>query len=232
MKKISDEKIIEELFDRGAHLGHKKSKINPRSKKFVYKVESGISIIDLTKTVEMMHKAEEFLKEASKKGKKMLVVATKKTLSEYVRDLCQKQGIPYISKKWPPGLLTNFDTIHKNIRKLRQMRKEKEEGEWQKFPKHERVKLQKKLNRLEKIYGGIEQLNSLPDILLVVDSNREKNAVIEANKLKIKTVGVVDTNSNPDDLTYPIPSNDDLLEPVAYILDFLINIYTGKNNKK
>ena len=132
MTKKNIEKIAKELFDRGAHLGHKKSKVNPKSKKFIYKIESGISIIDLTKTIENLEKALSLIEKEAKEKKKLLVVATKKVFSEQIREFCEKNNIPHITKKWPPGLLTNFETIYKNVKRLKEMENNKKEGLWQK----------------------------------------------------------------------------------------------------
>ncbi len=236
--KAQEQKEIETLFDKGAHLGHKKSKMHPKTRRFIYRIENGITIIDLTQTVKLLHEALEFVKKQAKEGKTMLIVSTKKTFEKELKELCEKNNVLYVTKKWPPGLLTNFKTIYKNnIKKLREQKKEKEEGEWKKFPKHEQVKLTKKLNKLERVYGGIEKLEKIPDFLFVIDIMKEKNAVHEAEKLKIPIVAIVDTNSNPEKIQHPIPANDDLLDPVLYISKQIITTYSknrdeGRKSKK
>ncbi len=155
-----------------------------------------------------------------------MVVATKKVSAQTVYSLCQKNNIPAITVKWPAGLLTNFDNIIKNVKKLTAMKEDKEKGEWNKFVKHEQIKLDKQLKRLEKFYGGIVNLNKLPDVLFIIDIKKEKNAVEEAKKLNIPIVALVDTNCDPDKVDYPIPGNDDLEESVNYFVNQIIEAYT------
>lgn len=219
------DKKIQELFDASCHLGHKKNKIHPKAKKYIYTFEQGTSIIDLTKTVDFLEKAKKFIQELAKNKKKILIVATKKIASGFVGQICQANNIAYINNKWPAGLMTNFETINKNIKKLKQMTKEKEEGEWKKFVKHEQIKLEKKLKKLEKFYGGIALLEKLPDALFIIDIKKEKNALIEAKKMNIPVVAIVDTNVNPDQVDYPIPANDDASSSIEYIVKEVINSY-------
>lgn len=222
MKNI--EKVIEELFKRKVHLGHKKNRLHPKAKKYIYTIENGTSIIDLTQTVSLLEKAKKFISELASHGKTLLVVATKKSAVSAF-DLCQKNQIPLINVKWPAGLLTNFDNIIKNVKKLKTLKEEKQNGAWEKFVKHERVKLEKQLRKLEKLYGGIANLEKLPDALFIIDIKTEKNAVYEAKKLKIPIVALVDTNSDPTQVEYPIIGNDDLSESVEYFINEIINTY-------
>ncbi len=226
--------LIQKLFELNAYIGHKKSKTHPKAKKlYVYKNENGISIIDLSKTVEYLNKAKKFVYNLGKEGKTLLFVGTKKNISGIIAENCKKHALLYVSFKWPPGLLTNFSTLKKNIELLKKMKKEREEGDWEKFPKHERIKLNKKLNKLLRIYGGIEKLESLPDAIYIVDLRKERNAVKEARKLKIISVGITDTNVDPTLVDYPIPANDDYPQVVEFITKEIINSYLeGKKAKK
>ncbi len=216
---------VEELFKIGAHLGHKTNRVHPKAKKYIYTIESGVSVIDLTKTVELIEKAIEFVTKLAKEQKTLLVVVTKRISSQFTKELCQKNMIPYVTVKWPAGLLTNFEMIMKNIKKLVTMKEEKEKGEWNKFVKHEQFKLTKVLNRLERFYGGLIGLTKLPDALFVIDIKKEKNAVLEAQSHKIPVVAVVDTNVNPDLITYPIPANDDSLPSIEYFVTKMVEAY-------
>lgn len=225
-----NQKQIKELFDVKAHLGHKTSRTHPKAKKYIYTSQNGVSIIDLTKTLELLEKSLLFVQDLAKKNKVLLMVATKKIASAKIQDLCRKHSIPYISTKWPAGLLSNFETITKNIKKLIQMKKDRDEGAWLKFVKHDRVKLEKQLTKLEKAYGGLIQLDKLPDALFVVDIKKEKNAVKEARNIFIPILAVVDTNVDPDLVDYPIPANDDSLSSVEYIVNRVVDTYVKHKN--
>jgi small subunit ribosomal protein S2 len=225
IKKIS----AEELFAHGVHLGHKTSKVHPRSKKYIYKIEKGSSIINLFKTVKELDKAREFLFNLGKEKKSLLIVATKNQIRNLIKEICtnvnKNNSIFYITNKWIGGYLTNFEEILKNLKRLKQMKKDKEEGAWNNLPKHERIKLMKKLGKILEIYQGIENLEKLPDVLYIVDIKKERLAVSEAQRKQIPTVAIVDTDSDPDLVTFPIPGNDDAVSSVKYISQQLIEAY-------
>ena len=227
------EELIQKLFELNAYIGHRKNKTHPKAKKmYVYKNQNGISLIDLSKTVENLKKAEEFVFNLGKDNKTILFVGTKNTIAPVVEELCKRAETLYITHKWPPGILTNFETLRKNIELLRKMKQEKERGEWEKFPKHERIKLNKKLNKLLKIYAGVEKLETLPDALYLIDLRKERNAIKEALKLNITTIAIVDTNVDPTLVDYPIPANDDYPEVVKFITERIITSYLqGKKAK-
>jgi small subunit ribosomal protein S2 len=225
---MTDQTHIQEaeaLFKLGAHLGHKKNRLHPKSKKYLYSVIDGVSVIDLAQTVQQMNKAKNVLAEAGKEGKVVLVVATKKVASTYTSDLCKELGVAFITTKWMPGLLTNFDTLIKNVRKFTQMKEQQANGEWDQFVKHERMKMAKEMTRLEKLYGGLEKLTKKPDVLLIVDIKKEKNAVIEAKAYNIPVVAMVDTNSNPEEVGFPIIVNDDAPAVVEFVVNELVQTY-------
>jgi len=227
MTKISDfEKKVEELFKLGAHLGHRKNRVHPKAKKYIYKIENQTSIIDLTRTVSLLEKAKEYVQKLKKDKKSILFVGTKRSAANIIKELGEKYGFYYITNKWPPGFLTNFEMFLKNnIQKMNKMREEKEKGEWQKFIKHEQVKLQKELKKVERVYQGVSTMEKLPDVLFIVDIKKEKNAHTEAKKLNIPVIAIVDTNVNPDLVDYPIPANDDSAETVAYIIKEIVDSY-------
>lgn len=218
-------KEMEKLFELGAHLGHKKNRLDPKARKNVYKIENGTSIIDLTKTVTQLEKANAFLKEIAKKGNTVLVVGTKKIANNVIKELSSSKNIPYMTNKWLPGLLTNFETLSKNVQKLKNLKNEQESGAWDELVKHERMELAKTISKLERLYGGLELMESRPEVLIVVDPKKEKNAVKEAKSFKIPVVAIVDTNSNPETIEYPVVANDDAAEVVEYIMNSLLSTY-------
>lgn len=217
---------IEKLFKLNAHLGHKSNRIHPKAKKFIYRMDEGVSIIDLTKTVDLLDKAKKFVADLSKDSKRILFVVTKKNVATITEEVCKEKALPYITVKWPAGLLTNFETLLKNINKLKSMREDKESGAWNKFVKHEQVKLQKQLNRLDKFYGGLVSVDRLPDALFIVDTKKEKTAILEAIRTDIPVVAIVDTNVDPEQIKYPVPANDDSPETVEYIIKEIANAYS------
>lgn len=233
MKKAGiDVKEIKALFDADLHLGHKKNRLHPKVRKFVYKIESGISIIDLTYTVKQLEAAKDFLKKVGKDNKTVLFVATKKVASQFTTDLCEKNGFSYITNKWLPGLLTNFETIIKNVKKLKELKEQKDSGQWDKLVKHERVKLNKHIMRLNKFYGGLINLEKRPDVLFVLDAKKEKNSIIEAEKMNIPVIAVIDTNANPEDVDYPIIANDDSPTAIEYLMTEIVSTYVRSKKTK
>lgn len=227
---------IKDLFDVKAHLGHKTSRVHPKARKFIYTVENGISIIDLTSTSAYLEEAKKFVRQLAEENKILLIVCTKRVASGKVQEISKQNSIPFVCTKWPAGLITNFETITKNIKKLIQMRKDKAEGVWEKYVKHDQIKLDKELSKLTKAYDGLTQITKLPDALFVVDVKKEKNAVDEANKLSIPVVAIADTNVDPGLVAYPIPANDDSLSSVEYIVNIIVEAYakhrTDQTSKK
>jgi len=222
--KINDR--IEKLFKLNPHLGHKSNRIHPKAKKFIYRIDEGVSIIDLTKTIDLLDKAKKFVADLSAESKKILFVVTKKNIASITEKVCKEKNLPYITVKWPAGLLTNFETLLKNINKLKSMEEEKANGSWNKFVKHEQVKLQKQLNRLNKFYGGLVSVTRLPDALFIVDTKKEKTAILEAVRTNIPVIGIVDTNVDPEQIKFPIPANDDSPETVEFIIKEIAKAYS------
>ncbi|MCX6730569.1 MAG: 30S ribosomal protein S2 [Candidatus Roizmanbacteria bacterium] len=224
-------KEIEKLFEAGAHLGHKKNRLHPKARKYVYKMVNGVAVIDLTITAEQLHVAKEYLKDAAKNGKRLLVVGTKRVASQFVQEYCKEKGIPHITTKWMPGLLTNFETLSKNTKKMIDYETGKENGSWDQFVKHERTKMQKDLNRLKRLYGGIEDMKKKPDVLFIIDIKREKNALKEAKQNGIPVIAITDTNTNPDTVDYPVVANDDSPTSAHYVIESILSAYTVEKSE-
>ena len=219
------DKKVADLFEAGCHLGHKINRVHPKAKKYIYSIENGVSVIDLTKTVPLLEEAVAFVKTLAADNKTLLVVATKKVSVAVISKMCSDAGIPYVSLKWPAGLLTNFEMISRNMKKLVEMKEKRDAGEWKKLVKHEQVQLQKELTKLEKFYRGILPLKKIPDAIFVIDVKKEKNAVTESRAMKIPAIAVVDTNVDPNSVDYPIPGNDDSLGSIEYFAKEVIGTY-------
>jgi len=223
----------EELLNNGLHFGHRSPKVHPRSKKYIYKIENGVSIIDLFQTAELLDEAIKTAFELGKENKNLLVVATKKQAKSIVKESCSANNVNFLTFKWIAGFLTNFPEIHKNVKKLKQLKADKEMGEWNKFPKHERVLLDKELAKLTRIYEGVENMDKVPDAMFIIDIKKENNACIEAEKMNIKTIAITDTNTNPEIVSLPIPANDDAITSIKYITEKIIESYIeGKKEYK
>lgn len=222
----------EELIIAGSHFGHKSYRLNPRFRKYVYKVDKGIAIIDSIKTAEELDRAREFVYRLGKEKKHILIIATKKQVKSLVLTMSKEHSIFYLTNKWIGGFLTNFEEISKNIRYLKKLKKERDEGAWAQFVKHERTKLEKKLVSMERIYEGVEEMSSLPDALFIIDSKHESVAVAEGVRMNIPIIALIDTNGNPDMIDYPIPANDDASASVQYIVAQIITAYDkGRNTQ-
>jgi len=225
MEEKTNTKEIEKLFEVGAHLGHKKNRLHPKARKYVYKMVNGVAVIDLTQTVVQLHAAQQYLKEAAKEGKTLLVVGTKRVASQFIQEMCKENDIPHITTKWMPGLLTNFETLSKNTKKMLDYEAGKNDGSWEQFVKHERTKMQKDLNRLKRLYGGIEGMKKRPDVLFIIDIKREKNALKEAKQNGIPVIAITDTNTNPDTVDYPVVANDDSPTSSHYVVNAILSAY-------
>lgn len=224
-------KVVEEMFAAGAHLGHKTNRVHPKANKYIYTIENGVSIIDLTKTNEKLEKALSFISNLSKEAKTLLVIVTKRVSSQSTMELCKENNIPYVSIKWPAGLLTNFDMIIKNAKKLKSMKEARDNGEWNKYVKHEQTQMTKEVNRLERLYGGLVSLLKKPDALFAVDIKKEKNAVKEAKDIGIPVIALTDTNSDPDLVQFPIPANDDSSTSIEYFVKKVVEAYVNSKIK-
>lgn len=224
---------FDQLLEAGVHFGHLKRKWNPAMAPYIFMERNGIHIIDLHKTVVMLDEAADALKSIAKSGKKILFVATKKQAKQVVADLATSVGMPYVSERWPGGMLTNFPTIRKAVKKMSTIDKMLTDGTFDNLSKRERLQVARQRAKLEKNLGSIADLNRLPSALMVVDVMKEQIAVLEAQRLGITVFAMVDTNSNPDLIDFIIPANDDATKSVEIILGTLCaSIQEGLEERK
>jgi small subunit ribosomal protein S2 len=209
---------FEQLLEAGVHFGHLKRKWNPAMAPYIFMERNGIHIIDLHKTVAKVDEAAEVMKNLSKAGKKILFVATKKQAKQIVADKAAAVGMPYVIERWPGGMLTNFPTIRKAVKKMTTIDKMTKDGTFDNLSKREKLQITRQRAKLEKMLGSIIDLTRLPSALFVVDVMKEHIAVREANRLGIPVFGMVDTNSNPTDIDFVIPANDDATKSVELIV--------------
>lgn len=210
---------FETLLEAGCHFGHLKRKWNPAMAPYIFMERNGIHIIDLHKTVVKIDDAAEALKQVAKSGKKILFVATKKQAKQTVADKATSVNMPYVIERWPGGMLTNFPTIRKAVKKMANIDKLTSDGTFSNLSKREILQISRQRAKLEKNLGSIADLNRLPAALFVVDVMKEQIAVREANRLGIPVFGIVDTNSNPDNIDFVIPANDDASKSIEVILE-------------
>ena len=209
---------FDQLLEAGVHFGHLKRKWNPAMAPYIFMERNGIHIIDLYKTVAKVDEAAEIMKNLAKQGKKILFVATKKQAKQVVADKASSIGMPYVIERWPGGMLTNFPTIRKAIKKMASIDKMTNDGTFDNLSKREKLQITRQRAKLEKTLGSIVDLTRLPSALFVVDVMKEHIAVREANRLGIPVIGMVDTNSDPSNIDYVIPANDDATKSVEVIL--------------
>ncbi len=222
--------LIKQLLEAGVHFGHQTKRWNPKMKKFIFGERSSIYIIDLEKTEECLNRARDFLLDITAKGEFVLFVGTKKQAKDAIREEAIRCGMYYVTERWPGGLLTNFSTIKKSISRLKDIKKMGEDGTFQKFTKKEVAHLEKELGKLEKNFSGIVQMERMPRAIFIVDTKKEETAVREANKLSIPIIALIDTNSNPDLVTYPIPGNDDATKSIRTIASIIADtVIEGRN---
>jgi len=213
--------LIKQLLEAGVHFGHQTKRWNPKMKKFIFGERSGIYIIDLERTEECLTKAKDFILQITAKGDAVLFAGTKKQAQEVVRQEAIRCGMFYVTERWPGGLLTNFSTIKKSINRLKDIERMKEDGTFGKFTKKEIAHLEKELGKLKKNFAGIINMERMPKAMFVVDTKKEETAVREAKRLKIPVIGLIDTNSNPETIEYPIPGNDDATKSIRLIASLI-----------
>jgi small subunit ribosomal protein S2 len=224
---------FQELLDAGVHFGHLKRKWNPNMAPYIFMEKNGIHIIDLQKTVVKIDEAAAALKQIAKSGRKILFVATKKQAKDIVADTVGTVNMPYVVERWPGGMLTNFPTIRKAVKKMISIDKMAKEDSWTNLSKREKLQITRQRAKLEKILGSIIDLTRLPAALFIVDVLKEKIAVREAQKLGIPVFAMVDTNSNPEGLDFIIPSNDDASQSVRLVVRLMCDaISEGLNERK
>ena len=214
---------MKQLLEAGVHFGHQTRRWDPRMAEYIFQARNGIHIIDLQKTSKKIDEAYQFVKEASEEGKEILFVGTKKQAQECVKEAALACGMYYIDQRWLGGMLTNFDTIQKRIQRLKDLETMQEDGTFEVLPKKEVSGLKNEMEKLEKNLGGIKDMKEMPGVMFVVDPKKERIAILEARKLGIPVVGLVDTNCNPEDVDYAIPGNDDAIRAVKLIADVIAN---------
>ena len=212
---------FQDLLDAGVHFGHLKRKWNPKMAPYIFMEKNGIHIIDLHKTVVKIDEAANVMKQLARAGRRILFVATKKQAKDIVAEYAQSVGMPYVTERWPGGMLTNFPTIRKAVKKMHTIDEMMTNGTFETLAKRERLQITRQRAKLEKNLGSIADLNRLPAALFVVDVQKEMNAVKEANRLNIPVIAVVDTCCDPTPVDYVIPGNDDAAKSVSVILDAL-----------
>ena len=214
---------MKQLLEAGVHFGHQTRRWDPKMAEYIFQARNGIHIIDLQKTSKKLDEAYAFMKEQAEEGKTVLFVGTKKQAQECMKDAAQMSNMYYVNQRWLGGMLTNFGTIRKRVERLKELETMQEDGTFDVLPKKEVILLKKEMEKLEKNLGGIKDMTEIPGVLFVVDPKKERIAILEAKKLGIPVVGLVDTNCNPEDLDYPIPGNDDAIRAVKLIADTMAN---------
>ena len=223
---------MKSLLEAGVHFGHQTRRWNPKMAEYIFTARNGIYIIDLQKTSKKVDEAHAFIKSIAEEGKTVLFVGTKKQAQDAIREEAERCGMYYVNQRWLGGMLTNFKTIRKRIERLKELERMSTDGTFEALPKKEVSQLKKEMEILERNLGGIKEMKKLPGALFIVDPKKEHNAVLEARRLNIPIVGIVDTNCDPDDTDYVIPANDDAIRAVKLIAgamaDGIIEVNQGE----
>lgn len=210
-----------ELLDAGVHFGHLKKKWNPKMSPYIFMERKGIHIIDLNRTIDCMERAAHAMRNMARAGKKIMFVATKKQARDIVANAARSVGMPYVTDRWLGGMMTNFSTIRRSVKKMNNIERMLADGSLTSVTKKERLTLERERSKMDRVLGGIANLNRLPSAVFIVDIHHEHIAVAEANKLGLRTFGIVDTNSDPNLIDFPIPGNDDASKSIAIITNFM-----------
>lgn len=213
--------LQQQLLEAGVHFGHLKKKWNPKMLPYIFAEKKGIHIIDLNKTVEGMQEAAAAMKAIARSGKKIMFVATKKQAKEIVSECAKRVNMPYVTERWLGGMLTNFNTVRKSVKKMQSIEKLLADGSAENLTKKERLTLTRDKEKMEKVLGGIAQISRIPAALFLVDIGHEHIALAEAKRLNISTMGMVDTNCDPNKVDFAIPSNDDATKSIAIVVNYI-----------
>jgi len=216
---------LQALLEAGCHFGHKAERWHPRASEFIFTEKDGVHIIDLAKTKAGLDAAMTFVSDLVGNGGEVLFVGTKRQAKQIVKAAALDAGAPYMVERWIGGFMTNWEGIHRNIKKINSLADGQADGSWKKFPKHEQFKLARRLNRLKIFYGGVLTLNSMPSAIFVVDVKKEIAAVREAQRCGLPVVAIVDTNSNPTDIDYIVPANDDAIGSISIVTEAIASAY-------
>lgn len=214
---------MKQLLEAGVHFGHQTRRWDPKMAEYIFQARNGIHIIDLQKTSKKLDEAYAFLKEQAEEGKTVLFVGTKKQAQECMKEAALKCGMYYVDQRWLGGMLTNFGTIRTRVQRLKDLETMSQDGTFDVLPKKEVILLKKEMEKLEKNLGGIKDMEELPGVIFLVDPKKERIAILEAKKLDIPVIGLVDTNCNPEEVDYAIPGNDDAIRAVKLIADVMAN---------
>ena len=214
---------MKQLLEAGVHFGYQTRRWDPKMAEYIFQARNGIHIIDLQKTSKKLDEAYAFMKEQAEEGKTVLFVGTKKQAQDCVKEAAEKSGMFYINQRWLGGMLTNFETIRARVERLKELERMQEDGTFEVLPKKEVIILKKEMEKLERNLGGIKDMEELPGVMFIVDPKKERIGILEARKLNIPVVGLIDTNCNPEDVDYPIPGNDDAIRAVKLITDVMAN---------
>ncbi len=229
MKEIS----LLEMLKCGVHFGHQKSRWHPKMKPFIYTERSGVHIIDLEKTRDLLIKTMDFVETIASRGGVILFIGTKKQAQTIIKNAATKCQMPYIINRWIGGLFTNFTVVKRLINKLTDLRRQQKSGELEKYTKKEKVSFLKKMSKLDGLVGGITELNKIPDAIFLVDMKIEKTALTEAKKKKIPIIAMLDTNCDPTGIKYPIPANDDATKSIEFITNCIAEkVIEGRDKVK
>lgn len=223
---------MKQLLEAGVHFGHQTRRWDPRMAEYIYQARNGIHIIDLQKTSKKIDEAYAFVKERVEDGSSVLFVGTKKQAQECMKEAAISCEMFYVDQRWLGGMLTNFGTIRRRVERLKKLEAMQEDGTFEVLPKKEVIGLKKEMEKLEKNLGGIKNMEALPGVIFIVDPKKERTAILEAKKLRIPVVGLVDTNCSPEDINYVIPGNDDAIRSVKLIATVMANaVIEGKQGE-
>ncbi|MFC1571276.1 30S ribosomal protein S2 [Candidatus Margulisiibacteriota bacterium] len=224
---------MKELLEAGVHFGHQAKRWNPKMKPFIYAARNDIHVIDLNKSIPLIEVAYEFIRKTVAENGTILFVGTKKQAQEAVEEEAKRCGMFFVNQRWMGGTMTNFKTLKKNIARLNEIEKMKEEGTFEKLPKKEVILIQREYRKLVRGLGGIRQMTSLPAVVFIVDTQKEQTSVKEARKLGIPIVAIVDTNADPDEVEYPIPGNDDAIRSIKLLTNIIAEaVIAGREMSK
>ena len=224
---------IKQLLEAGVHFGHPTKKWNPKMAEYIFTQRNGIHIVDLQKSLKKFEEAYTYVSTLAQEGGTILFVGTKKQAADTIKEEAERCGLYYVNARWPGGMLTNFNTIRKSIKRLKDLEKMQADGTFDLLPKKEVAKKIKEIEDLQKSYGGIKEMHTLPSCVFIVDTRKERNAVLEAKKLGIPVVAIVDTNCDPDCIDYVIPGNDDAIRAIKLIASVMADaVLEGKQGEQ
>ena len=212
---------LEELLEAGSHFGHIVRRWNPKMASYIWMSRDGVHVFDLAKTAQKLEEACEFLYQAAKDGKQIMFVGTKRQAADVVKEVAVRIGLPFATERWLGGTLTNWNQIKQRIRHLNELKEKRSKGEFSKYTKKEQLLIDREVEKLERFFGGMAKLESMPDILFIVDTHKERVALAEARSRKVTVVGITDSNANPQLVDYPIPANDDAIRSIKLITQLI-----------